>query len=284
MTTSVAEAVVRAVRDALAEDLDERGDLTSQLLDPDRWADATIVAREGGVLAGTACALETFRAVDDTITAELRHQDGDRVKPGEPVVELRGPLHSILTAERTALNFLGHLSGIATATRAVVDAVRAVSGTVQVLDTRKTLPGLRTLEKAAVRAGGGTSHRATLSESVLLKDNHLAVLGITAAVAAARQHFDQVRVQVECDTEAQVSEALEAGADAVLLDNMSPALAARCVALVRAVHPATFVEASGGITAATAAAYAAAGVDAVSAGALTHSARAMDLSLEVLAG
>lgn len=284
MTAPGADEVRRAVATALAEDLDARGDLTSQLLDPALRARASVVVRERGVLAGTDCVVATFAAVDAGVAVELRAADGDRVAPGDEVATIRGPLHAILTAERTALNFLCHLSGVATATREIVDAVHAAGFDVQVLDTRKTLPGLRAFEKAAVRAGGGTSHRGSLSEAVLLKDNHLAVLGIAQAVAAARSRWPGVRVQVECDTPDQVRAALDARADAILLDNMSPEVAAGCVDEVRRRRASTFIEASGGITAQRAAAYAAAGVDAVSSGSLTHSARALDLALEVVEG
>lgn len=278
------DEVARAVAAALGEDLDQRGDLTSQLLDPDLVAQALVVAREPGVLSGTDCVVTTYRLLDARVRVELRRRDGDRLEAGEVVCALHGPLASILTGERTALNFLAHLSGVATATRSVVDAVHRVSSTVQVLDTRKTLPGLRALEKAAVRAGGGTNHRSSLSEAVLLKDNHLAVLGIAEGVAAARQRWPGVRVQVECDSESQLLEALAAGADAVLLDNMSVDEVHGAVGVVRERAPGTFVEASGGITQETAPAYAGAGVDAISLGGLTQSARSLDLSLEVLGG
>jgi len=236
------------------------------------------------VLAGTACAVAAFAAVDAALDVVFCCRDGDAVAPSTAVATVAGSMRSIVAAERTALNFLGHLSGIATATRALVDAVHAVSRSVQVLDTRKTTPGLRALEKAAVRAGGGTNHRASLSASVLLKDNHLAVLGIAEGVGRARAAWPGVRVQVECDTAAQVDEAVAAGADAVLLDNMAPDLAAACVERVRSTRPEVFVEASGGITVSSAAAFAAAGVDAVSSGALTHSARALDLGLDLREG
>jgi len=162
--------------------------------------------------------------------------------------------------------------------------VHAVNERVVVLDTRKTTPGLRALEKAAVRAGGGTNHRASLSDAVLLKDNHLGVVSITDAVRAAVSRYPSTRVQVECDTEAQAEEAVAAGATAVLLDNMDPARVAACVARIRTTRPETFVEASGGITVATAPAYAKAGVDAVSSGALTHSVRVLDLGLDLHEG
>jgi len=285
MTTGCSRDEVAAfVAGALREDLGERGDLTGALLDDGVVAHAEIVAREAGVLAGEACALETFAQVDPALEVRFARHDGDRVEPRDVVATLSGELRSIVSAERTALNFLGHLSGIATATRALVDAVASVDPGVVVLDTRKTTPGLRRLEKGAVRAGGGVNHRSSLSESVLLKDNHLGVLGITEGVARARSRWPGVRVEVECDTVDQLDEAVAAGADAVLLDNMSPALAAACVERVRAARPGVFVEASGGITVATAPAYAAVGVDAVSSGALTHSVRALDLGLDFREG
>lgn len=276
--------VARAVSVALAEDLGAEGDLTGALLDEAITARADIVTRDDGVLAGEACAAAVFRLVDPRLTVAFQLHDGDRVSSGDVVATVTGSMRSIVAAERTALNFLCHLSGIATATRTLVDAVHAVSEHVAVLDTRKTTPGLRALEKAAVRAGGGTNHRASLSEAVLLKDNHLGVISITDAVHEALRRYPSTRIQVECDTEEQVDEALAAGATAVLLDNMSPSRVATCVARIRAVRPATFVEASGGITVATAPALAAAGVDAVSSGALTHSVRVLDLGLDLHEG
>jgi nicotinate-nucleotide pyrophosphorylase (carboxylating) len=285
MTSTPTHAdVASAVARALAEDLGDRGDVTGALLDEGTIAHAAIVAREPGVLAGEACATEAFAQVDPSLVVAFARHDGDRLAPGEVVATVAGSMHSIVTAERTALNFLGHLCGIATATRALVDAVDAVDPHVAVLDTRKTTPGLRSLEKAAVRAGGGVNHRSSLSESVLLKDNHLGVLGIPEAVARARSRWPGTRVQVECDTAYQVDEALAAGADAILLDNMEPAAAAACVAVVRSTRTNVIVEASGRITIETAPRYAAAGVDAVSSGALTHSVRALDLGLDLTEG
>jgi nicotinate-nucleotide pyrophosphorylase (carboxylating) len=236
------------------------------------------------VLAGEACALETFRQVDDSVEVRFERHDGDALAPGDIVASVSGSMRAIVAAERTALNFLGHLSGIATKTRLLVDAVHAVDAHVAVLDTRKTTPGLRALEKAAVRAGGGTNHRSSLSESVLLKDNHLGVLSIADAVARAGALWPGTRVEVECDTAEQVDEAVAAGATAVLLDNMSPGLVAACVMRVRAAGAAVFIEASGGITLDTAPAYAAAGVDAVSSGALTHSVAVLDLGMDLREG
>ncbi len=276
--------VARAVSLALAEDLGPEGDLTGQLLDPSLRATAAIVAREHGVLAGEACAVAAFESVDPDLAVRFGRHDGDELEPGTVVATVEGSMRSIVAAERTALNFLCHLSGIATATRSLVDAVRGVRDDVAVLDTRKTTPGLRALEKAAVRAGGGTNHRSSLSESVLLKDNHLGVLGIEAAVTRARDRWPGVRVQVECDTSDQVAAAVAAGADAILLDNMSPQHAASCVELARSLRREVFIEASGHISVATAPQMAATGVDAVSSGALTHSVRALDLGLDLAEG
>jgi nicotinate-nucleotide pyrophosphorylase (carboxylating) len=192
-----------------------------------------------------------------------------------------GPLRSILTAERTALNFLCHLSGVATTARAYVEAVTAANPAPRVLDTRKTTPGLRALEKAAVRAGGAQNHRGNLSEAILVKDNHLGGLTVADAVARARQWWPGRMVEVECDRADQVTEAITAGAAAVLLDNMTPAEVASCVALVRAAGGGVLVEVSGGVTLDSAPRYAAAGADLISVGAITHSAVALDLGLDL---
>jgi len=277
-------AVAEAVATALAEDLGPDGDLTGALLDASVTAAADIVAREHGVLAGEACAREAFAVIDPLLEIRFERHDGDRLAPGDVVATVTGSMRSIVAAERTALNFLGHLSGVATATRRLVDAVAAVDPAVEILDTRKTTPGLRALEKAAVRAGGGTNHRSSLSESVLLKDNHLGVVSITEAVARARATWPGTRVEVECDTDAQVDEALRSGAEAVLLDNMTPERAAACVSRIRATRPEVYVEASGGIDERTAPAYAAAGVNAMSSGALTHSVKSLDLGLDLREG
>ena len=207
--------------------------------------------------------------------------DGSAVVPGDVVATVEGPLRSILTAERTALNFLGHLSGVATLTRAYVVAVQAANPATRVLDTRKTTPGLRALEKAAVRAGGGHNHRGNLSEAVLVKDNHLGGATIAEAVARARAQWPGRMVEVECDRLAQVDEAVAAGATVVLLDNMGPDQVAEAVARVRAAGSDVLIEVSGGVSLATAPALAAAGADVLSAGALTHSAPVLDLGLDL---
>jgi nicotinate-nucleotide pyrophosphorylase (carboxylating) len=276
--------VDRAVSLALDEDLGPRGDLTGQLLDESIRSTASIVAREPGVLAGEACARASFLSVDRSLVVAFLRHDGDALTADEVVATVAGSMRSIVAAERTALNFLTHLSGVATATRALVDAVATAPRRVAVLDTRKTTPGLRSLEKAAVRAGGGTNHRSSLSESVLLKDNHLSVLDLDLAVKLAIERYPDVRVQVECDTIDQVATAIEAGATAVLLDNMSPTLVAECVELVRSRGRDVYIEASGRITATSAGDFAVAGVDAISSGALTHSVRSLDLGLDLVEG
>jgi nicotinate-nucleotide pyrophosphorylase (carboxylating) len=279
-------AVRAAVATALAEDAGPLGDLTAMLVPDTDTARMRVVARADGILAGRLCALESFTQVDPSLVVTWHVPDGGWLAPGSVVAEVSGSMRSILTAERTALNFLCHLSGIATATRAFVDAVAAVNPTTRVLDTRKTTPGLRALEKAAVRAGGGWNHRAGLSDAVLVKDNHLGRLTISEAVALARRWWPGRMVEVECDRPEQVTEAVDAGASAVLLDNMTPSLVSECVALVRArtaEAPGTvLVEASGGVTLDNAPAYAAAGVDLISVGAITHSAPILDLGLDLV--
>ncbi len=210
--------------------------------------------------------------------------DGTAVAPADEVASVTGRLRSILTAERTALNFLCHLSGVATLTRQFVEAVSAANSGTRVLDTRKTTPGLRALEKAAVRAGGGHNHRGSLSEAVLVKDNHLGALSVTDAVVEARRRWPGRMVEVECEREEQVDEAVAAGASVVMLDNMDLDRVAGCVTRVREAGGGTLVEASGGMDLVGALAVAAAGADLVSVGALTHSAPALDLALDLERG
>lgn len=263
---------------ALAEDLAPLGDLTSDLLPFGATASADFVARAEGVLAGTACATETFRQLDDEVKVAWSADDGEEVRAGEALGRVTGPLAPVLTGERTALNFLAHLSGVATLTRRFV---RATHGKARVWDTRKTTPGLRALEKAAVRAGGGMNHRGNLSDWVLLKDNHLAALDIEEAVRTARLRWPARTVHVECERVEQVQQAVAAGADAVLLDNMSVAEVRECVA---AIEGRCLVEVSGGITLTTVGQYAATGVDLISVGALTNSAPVLDIALDVQPG
>lgn len=269
-------AVRDAVARALAEDLSPLGDITAALLPPGTTARAAFVAREEGVVAGRLCVEETFRQLDDTVTVVWARDDGAEVGAGDTIADVAGPLESILTGERTALNFLCHLSGIASLTRRYV---RAVHGTgCRVWDTRKTTPGLRALEKAAVRAGGGNNHRGSLSEMVLIKDNHLGGMTITDAVRRARMRWPGRTVEVECDAIEQVVEAIESAADLIMLDNMSPDQVA--VAVAEIAGRAT-VEVSGGVSLTTIGEYARAGADLVSVGALTHSAPVLDIGLDL---
>lgn len=273
---------VHAVRDAvaraLAEDLTPLGDLTAVLVPAGATTTATFGARAAGVLAGTRCAAEAFAQVDPSITVTWSLDDGDTVEAGSVIGTVVGPLASVLTAERTALNFLGHLSGVATATRRFVDAA---AGGARVWDTRKTTPGLRSLEKAAVRAGGGANHRGNLSDWVLVKDNHLSALGVSGAVAAARDRWPGRTVHIECDTVAQAVEAIEAGADALLLDNMALDDLRACVAAAASSPRRPLLEASGGITLESIGAVASTGVDMISVGAITNSAPVLDIGLDI---
>ena len=268
-------AVREVVARALAEDLGTLGDLTGSLIPVDVNVEARLVTREDGVLAGRLCAAETFAQVDPSVVMLWSVDDGEDLQAEQLLATVEGPLASILVGERTGLNLLCHLSGVASLTRRYV---RAAAGHARIRDTRKTTPGLRALEKAAVRAGGGVNHRGSLADGVLLKDNHLAGLTIQAAVRRARLRWPGRSVEVECDTTAQLDEALEAGADMVLLDNMSPTEVARCVTHVGG---RCLVEVSGGVTLDTAGAYADAGVDLVSVGAITHSAPVLDIGLDL---
>ena len=268
-------AVREVVARALAEDLGVLGDLTAALVPPSATVVAAVTVRRPGVLAGRLSAVHAFAAVDPAIDVTWSAADGDQVSAGQVVAEVRGSLASVLTAERTALNLLGHLSGIATLTRQYADAAGARTG---IRDTRKTTPGLRALEKAAVRAGGGVNHRGSLSDGILVKDNHLAGLPITELVATAKARWPGQGVEVECDTLEQVKVALAAGADMILVDNMTPAQVAEAVGLVSGAVP---VEVSGGVTLGTVAAYAAAGADLIAVGALTHSAPVLDIGLDL---
>lgn len=277
-------AVREAVTRALAEDLLPMGDLTTALVPPDAHGAGAFVARAPGVLAGRACVVETFAQLGGEVEVRWELDDGDRLAPGRALATVAGPLRQLLVAERTALNFVGHLSGVASLTRRFVDAAAARNPATRIWDTRKTTPGLRALEKAAVRAGGGVNHRGSLSEGVLVKDNHLAGLGITEAVARARSLWPGRMIEVECDRVDQVKEALVAGATLVLLDNMTPEQVASCAALVRAQGSGALVEVSGGVTLETVGDFAAAGADLISAGVLTHSAPAVDIGLDLERG
>jgi nicotinate-nucleotide pyrophosphorylase (carboxylating) len=267
------------VRAALAEDLGRAGDLTTDAIVPeDARCEARVVVRREGRVAGAEVAASAFRLLDPRVEVEVVARDGRDVDAGATVLTVRGPARAVLSAERTALNLLGRLSGVATATRAWV---RAVAGTrARVVCTRKTTPGLRLLEKYAVRCGGGFNHRFGLDDAVLVKDNHLAVAGgIRPAVERVRAAVGHmVRVEVEVDTLGQLDEALALGVDVVLLDNMDPPTLRRAVAMVAGRCP---TEASGGVNLSTVRSIAETGVDLISVGALTHSAPALDVSLEV---
>jgi nicotinate-nucleotide pyrophosphorylase (carboxylating) len=272
------DVVREAVARALAEDLGPLGDLTAALVPADARAAADVVARAEGVIAGTACATEAFAQLDDGVTVDWLVDDGALVGAGTKVGSVSGSLRSVLTGERTALNFLCHLSGVATATHRFVVAA---GDRVRILDTRKTLPGLRALEKAAVRAGGGVNHRGSLSDFVLLKDNHLASVTITDAVHRSHAKWPGRAVEVECDRIDQVDEAVAAGASMVLLDNMSPDEVRASVALVRDARADVLVEVSGGITLENVRAYADAGADVISTSAITQSAPALDIGFDI---
>jgi nicotinate-nucleotide pyrophosphorylase (carboxylating) len=271
-------ALDRVIDDALAEDVGS-GDLTTDAIVPAGLrGTAAIVVREPGIVCGLDAAFATIRRLDAGAAMERLVNDGDAVdEVPATVARVDATLRALLTAERTALNLLQRMSGIATATRRYVDAV---SGTgVEVLDTRKTAPGLRDLDKAAVACGGGTNHRHGLHDAVLIKDNHLAVAGsVSAAVEMVRRCHPGRPVEVEADTVAQLEEALAAGADVVLLDNMDPGVLREAV---RIADGRARLEASGGITIDSIREVAETGVDAISVGALTHSVRALDIAMEV---
>jgi nicotinate-nucleotide pyrophosphorylase (carboxylating) len=275
----------RIVEIALSEDL-PWGDATAQVIIPlDLTATGRIAAREEGVLAGLEVAREVFRTVDPAVEFRALAADGDSVRGGQPLAEVRGPAAAILAGERVALNFLQRLSGTATLTSRYVQAVAGHHAAI--VDTRKTTPGLRLLEKYAVVAGGGANHRQNLSDGILIKDNHLAALAmrglsLTEVVSMARRRARHTqRVEVEVETPEQAEQAAEAGADLILLDNMAPEEMRRAVELVAG---RALTEASGGITLDGVAAIAASGVDLISVGALTHSARALDIALDFVAG
>ncbi len=272
--------IAEAVRRALDEDLDRAGDITSAATIPaGKKAKAKLVARKAGVLAGLACAAESFRAIDPNVSFRAKTRDGAKLAANETIAEIEGPAIAVLSGERVALNFVGHLSGIATLTAAYVARVAHTGA--KIVDTRKTLPGLRALEKYAVRCGGGVNHRFGLDDAVLIKDNHIAVAGgVAAALKRARAAVGHlVKVEIEVDQLDQLAEVLKTGgADAVLLDNMDAATLKRAVEMARG---KLVTEASGGVTLETVAKIADTGVDVISVGALTHSAPALDVALDI---
>jgi nicotinate-nucleotide pyrophosphorylase (carboxylating) len=268
------------VRAALLEDLGRAGDITTDaIIPPTETAKTALVARKAGVVAGLDVALLAFSLIDPAIKAQIEKPDGSRLAKGDTIATIAGPIRGILTAERVALNFLCHLSGIASATRGVVDAVAGTKA--RVICTRKTIPGLRNLQKYAIRVGGGFNHRFGLDDAVLIKDNHIAAAGgIKSAVERARAAIGHlVKIELEVDTLAQLEEALAVGADAILLDNMNVDQMREAVGLVKG---RAITEASGGITPTTAPAIAKAGVDLLSLGWLTHSVQQLDIGLDYL--
>jgi nicotinate-nucleotide pyrophosphorylase (carboxylating) len=273
------EDIADVVRRALAEDLGPAGDVTTlATVAADAVATARFVPRRRGVIAGLAVAAAAFEAVGPgqvEFTPEV--EDGTPVSPGQVIATVHGPLRVILTAERTALNFLGHLSGIASLTRAWVDAVEGTGARIR--DTRKTMPGLRALEKYAVVCGGGVNHRMSLCDAALVKDNHvIAAGGVVAAFDRVRADYPELPIEIEVDTVAQAREVIDAGADLVLLDNMSPA---DMRAVVEYAAGRAQLEASGGLSLDSAKAVAETGVDYLSVGALTHSAPSLDIGLDM---
>ena len=283
-TAAEATACRRLLDLALEEDLGANGDLTSQaVIPPDTPGRAALVARAAGVVAGLPAAEMTFAIIDPQLSFQTRIADGTTISPGAVLAVVSGRMRSILTGERTALNFLQRLSGVATATARYVQAAAGLP--CQVLDTRKTTPGWRLLEKYAVRCGGGHNHRMGLGDGVLIKDNHLAAVGGAGAVAdavrRAREMFgSRFPLEIEVDDLTQLDAALAARPDVVLLDNMKPDLMREAVRRRNATAPGVLLEASGGVTLATLRAVAEAGVDRVSVGALTHSAPALDIALD----
>jgi len=266
------------VRAALLEDLGRAGDITSDaIIDPAATATVALAAREPGVIAGLDFSRIAFRLIDPAITLRIHLDDGTKVAPGDVIAHITGPARGILTAERVALNFLGHFSGIATATAAIAASIAHTKA--KITCTRKTTPGLRFAEKYAVRAGGGANHRFGLDDAILIKDNHIAIAGgIAPAISRARERIGHlVKIEVEVDTLEQLEEALAHQPDAILLDNMTPATLREAVRLIAG---RAITEASGRITAQTAPEIAETGIDLLSAGWLTHSARVLDIGLD----
>jgi nicotinate-nucleotide pyrophosphorylase (carboxylating) len=275
----VIEPLVRA---ALLEDLGRAGDLTSDsTIGAEETARVALISREPGVIAGTDCARLAWELVDPRIVVSGLLPDGSRVQPGTVIGTISGPARGLLSGERVALNFLGHLSGVATGTATIADAIAHTHA--KVADTRKTIPGLRALQKHAVKAGGGSNHRFGLDDAVLIKDNHIAIAGgVAEAVRRAKAGVGHlVKIEVEVDSLAQLAELLPLGVDAVLLDNMGPDLVREAVAMIAG---RMITEASGRITPETAVPLAEAGVDLISVGWLTHSAHVLDIGLDYAGG
>lgn len=286
MDSATLEAALALIDAGLREDLRDRGDLTSQATIPaDAIAAVELTSREPGVLCGTALIELIYSRLTDQVTVDLRLHDGDRVERSSLVARISGPIRALLTGERTVLNLISHLSGVATKTARFVDSVRGTRAVI--LDTRKTLPGYRLVQKYAVRCGGGTNHRMGLFDGILIKDNHLAARHdpqVATAVREARLFLREsnlsLPVEVEVDSLAQLRDVLAESPDIVLLDNMSVDELREAVAIRGARRPATLLEASGGVALDTVGAIAATGVDRISIGGLTHSAPALDLGFD----
>ncbi|MDI2090359.1 carboxylating nicotinate-nucleotide diphosphorylase [Commensalibacter oyaizuii] len=268
------------IRNALTEDLGLAGDITSQAVIPvEHQSTVAMISRESGVLAGIDVAALSFELVDNSIIFEKHKQDGDILFPGTVIATVKGPSRSLLTGERTALNFISHLSGIASVTHQIVTSIKETKA--QVVCTRKTTPGLRVMEKYAVKCGGGRNHRFALYDGILIKDNHIAIAGsVSKALMDAKSYAGHmVKIEIEVDTLEQLQEALSVGVDVVLLDNMSPDTLRKAVSMV---NGQAITEASGRITPQTAPAIAASGVDMISVGWITHSASILDIGLDFI--
>ncbi len=277
MSAELIAHITASVHGALTEDIGS-GDLTAALAPPGQQAQATIITRDDAVICGQPWVQEVFRQLDPAITLRWHVGEGDNAMADQPLCDLHGPAQPLLTGERTALNFLQTLSAVASATRVCTTAIAGTRA--RILDTRKTIPGLRLAQKYAVRVGGGTNHRMGLYDGILVKENHIvAAGGITAAVRRAREQKSGVLLEVEVESLSQVEEALAAGADRLLLDNFTIALMGEAVSLRDRLSPGTTLEASGGINFETLLPVADTGVDFISIGALTKNIRAVDLSM-----
>ena len=276
------EQIIKLIKFALREDIGP-GDITTEAIIPRaQKAHAVIIAKEAGVIAGLDVAREVFRQVDEKIKVAFKVRDGEKVKKGKIIAVLSGPARGILTGERVALNFLQHLSGIATLTRKFKNQISKIKNKVKILDTRKTIPGMRSLEKYAVKAGGGVNHRFGLYDAILIKDNHIKIAGgIKKAVEGIRGRYKAKRaIEVEAKTLEEVKEAIRAEVDRILLDNMNIKTLRQAVELCKKAKIET--EASGGVSIENVRAIAKTGVDFISVGALTHSAKALDISLKII--
>ncbi len=282
------EMIEQLIRTALAEDLDQAGDITSKSIFSDSdTTEAVIRAKEAGVLSGASLVIPVFRAIDPRVTISMKRSDGDRVSKGDEICRINGPIIAVLSGERLALNFLQHFSGIATTTAKLVDLIRAVTKHTRLLDTRKTIPGLRILEKEAVVHGGGTNHRIGLYDMIMAKDTHVkAAGGPDKAVQRARSwchsHGTDVKIEVEVENLDQFAKAIAVRPDRIMLDNMNCADMAKAVQLRNAEAPLVELEASGNVNETTIAAIAQTGVDFISVGAITHSVKALDIHLTLV--